>query len=55
MLFEALFDLKINLERRDVIQVGKVKNIEDLAAAFGCQVESFLPSPYLGLPLSGSF
>ena len=34
--FEASFGLKINLEKSEMILMGRVENIEELAAAFGC-------------------
>lgn len=49
MWFEALSQLKIKLEKRE-IPVGKVENIKKLAQDFGCRVAR-LPSPYLGFPL----
>lgn len=54
MWFEALFELKVNVEESEIIQVGGVDNIQALGSALGCQVGS-LPSSYLGLsylPLS---
>ena len=54
MWFEALSGLKINLEKSEIIPVGRVENIDFLAEAFGCWVGS-LPSSYLGLPLGAPF
>ncbi|RVW55079.1 hypothetical protein CK203_067115 [Vitis vinifera] len=39
--------LRINLEKSELILVGRVENIDDLAMEFGCRVGS-LPSTYLG-------
>ena len=50
MWFEAVLGLRINLEKSELILVGRVENIDDLAMEFGCRVGS-LPSTYLGLPL----
>ena len=50
MWFEALSDMKINLNKSEVIQIGTVDNVEELASELGCKVGS-LPTPYLGLPL----
>ena len=50
MWFEAISGLRINLEKSELILVGRVENIDDLALDFGCRVGS-LPSTYLGLPL----
>ena len=41
--------LKINLEKSEMILVGEVDNLEDLACEIGCKVGK-LPSSYLGLP-----
>ncbi|KAJ9681633.1 hypothetical protein PVL29_017839 [Vitis rotundifolia] len=54
MWFEAVSGLKINLEKSELIPVGRVHNIEDLALELGCRVGG-LPSCYLGLPLGASF
>ena len=48
--FEAASGLKINLAKSEVIPVGKVQRIEELAVELGCRVGK-LPSVYLGLPL----
>ena len=50
MWFEALSGLKINLNKSEVIPIGTVDNMEELASELGCKVGSF-PTPYLGLPL----
>ena len=50
MWFEAFSGLKINLTKSVIIPLGRVDNVEELAAELGCGVES-LPSLYLGLPL----
>ncbi|KAJ9675675.1 hypothetical protein PVL29_024544 [Vitis rotundifolia] len=54
MWFEAVLGLRINLEKSELIPVGRVENIEDLALEFSCRVGS-LPSTYLGLPLGAPF
>ena len=48
--FEAASGLRINLAKSEIIPVGEVKEIEELAVELGCRVGS-LPSQYLGLPL----
>ena len=53
MWFEACSSLRINLEKSELIPMGKVHNIEDLALELGCKVGG-LPSCYLGLPLGGA-
>ena len=50
MWFEALSGLKINLNKSEIIPIGTVDNVEELASELGCKVGS-LPTPYLGLPL----
>ncbi|RVW24396.1 putative ribonuclease H protein [Vitis vinifera] len=47
MWFEACSRLKINLEKSELIPVGRVNDIEDLALELGCKVGG-LPSCYLG-------
>ena len=54
MWFEAVLGLRINLEKSELILVGRVENIDDFALDFGCRVGS-LPSTYLGLPLGALF
>ena len=48
--FEAASGLRINLTKSEIIPVGEVVEIEELAVELGCRVGS-LPSQYLGLPL----
>ena len=50
MWFEALSGLKINLNKSEIIPIGTVDNVEELASELGWKVGSF-PTPYLGLPL----
>ncbi|RVW89121.1 hypothetical protein CK203_040202 [Vitis vinifera] len=50
----AVSGLRINLEKSELIPVGRVENIDDLALKFDCRVGS-LPSTYLGLPLGAPF
>ena len=54
MRFEACSGLRINLEKSELIPVGRVHNIEDLALKLGCKVGG-LPSNYLGLLLGAPF
>ena len=54
MWFEALSGLKANLEKSELIPVGKVENVEELADGFGYKVGN-LPSTYLGMPLGAPF
>ena len=54
MWFETCFGLKINLEKSELIPVGKVLNLEEFVEVLGCKVRS-LPSTYLGLPLDAPY
>ncbi|RVX21330.1 hypothetical protein CK203_002101 [Vitis vinifera] len=42
--------LSINLNKSEILPVGRVENVEVLASELGCKVGT-LPSTYLGLPL----
>ncbi|WKA04552.1 hypothetical protein VitviT2T_022580 [Vitis vinifera] len=48
--FEAASGLRINLAKSELIPVGEVEDIEDMAVELGCRVGDF-PVKYLGLPL----
>ncbi|RVW45169.1 putative ribonuclease H protein [Vitis vinifera] len=48
--FEAASGLRINLAKSEIIPVGEVEEVEELAVELGCRVGT-LPSQYLGLPL----
>ena len=50
MWFEAFSGLKINLNKSEIIPLGRVDNVESFAAKLGYGVGS-LPIMYLGLPL----
>ncbi|KAJ9682618.1 hypothetical protein PVL29_018523 [Vitis rotundifolia] len=54
MWFEAVSGLRINLEKSELIPVGRVENMDELAWDFGCRVGS-LPTTYLGMPLGAPF
>ena len=54
MWFEACSGLRVNLEKSELIPVGREHDIEDLTLELGCKVGS-LPSSYLGLPLGAPF
>ncbi|KAL6315550.1 hypothetical protein AAG906_000853 [Vitis piasezkii] len=43
--------LRINLEKSELIPVGRVESMDDLAGDFGCSLGS-LPTTYLGMPLA---
>ena len=51
--FEADSGLRINLAKSEVIPVGEVEDIDELAVELGCRVGS-LPTVYLGLPLGAN-
>ena len=50
MWFDAISDLSINLNKSEILSMGRVENVEVLASELGCKVGS-LPSTFLGLPL----
>ena len=50
MWFEAISGWRINLDKSEILPVGRVENLEALALEFGCKVGR-LPTSYLGLPL----
>ncbi|RVW28738.1 putative ribonuclease H protein [Vitis vinifera] len=54
MWFEAVSGLRINLEKSELIPIGRVENMDDLAWEFGCSLGS-LPTTYLGMPLGAPF
>ncbi|RVW31433.1 putative mitochondrial protein [Vitis vinifera] len=47
--FEAVSGLRINLAKSEIIPVGEVEGILEMAVELGCKVGQ-LPSTYLGLP-----
>ena len=50
MWFEVISSLRINLDKSEIMSVGRVENLEVLALEVGCKVGK-LPTSYLGLPL----
>ena len=44
----------VNLDKSELISMGRVENVEELTLEFGCKL-SALPSSYLGLPLDAHF
>ncbi|RVW77812.1 hypothetical protein CK203_054453 [Vitis vinifera] len=54
MWFEAISRLRANLEKSELIPVGRVENVEELAEEFSYKVGR-LPSTYLGMPLGAPF
>ena len=53
MWFEAMSGLKINLAKSEIIPIGPVNNLVELATELGCNIGSF-PTSYLGLPLGAN-
>ena len=54
MWFEAISSLKVNMDKSELILVGSVENVEELASDLGCKVGS-LPSTYIGMLLGAPF
>uniref|UniRef100_A0A2N9G3B1 Reverse transcriptase zinc-binding domain-containing protein n=1 Tax=Fagus sylvatica TaxID=28930 RepID=A0A2N9G3B1_FAGSY len=52
--FEAISGLKVNLAKFEMVQVGDVPHVGELAGILGCSTSS-LPMKYLGLPLGAKF
>ena len=50
MWFEAMSSLRINLSKSEIISVGPIVNVDELALELGCGVGS-LPTSYLGFSL----
>lgn len=50
MWFEAVFCLRIKIEKSELILIGEAISMEGLALVLGCRVRS-LPATYLGLLL----
>ena len=48
--FEASSSLRVNLGKSELVQVGDMPVLEDLANILGCKTTT-LPMKYLGLPL----
>ncbi|KAJ9707156.1 hypothetical protein PVL29_002241 [Vitis rotundifolia] len=53
MWFEAISGLRINLDKSEILPVGRVENLEALALEVGCKVGR-LPNSYLGIPLGAN-
>lgn len=53
-MVEAISGSRTNLDKNELIPMGRVENIDDLVYEFGCKVVS-LPSAYLGLSLGALF
>ena len=53
MWFEAILGLRINLNKSEIILVGRIENVQALALELGCKLGT-LHSSNLGLPLETS-
>ena len=42
MWFEAISGLKVNLDKSELILMGRVEKVDDLACELGCKVGTFL-------------
>jgi len=54
LCFEATSELRINLGKSELVPIGEVENVDNLAQILGCRV-AFLLMAYFGLPLAASF
>lgn len=52
--FQAISGLKINMGKSELVPVGDVVMVEDIAGILGCKFPS-LPMTYLGLPLGSGY
>jgi hypothetical protein len=52
--FQAVSGLKINMGKSELVPIGQVPNVVELANILGCRV-STLPFSYLGLPLGAPY
>uniref|UniRef100_A0A2N9J584 UBC core domain-containing protein n=1 Tax=Fagus sylvatica TaxID=28930 RepID=A0A2N9J584_FAGSY len=52
--FEAVTGLKVNMNKSEMVPIGEVVGLEDLAELLSCHVGS-LPFQYLGMPLGASY
>ena len=50
MWFEIIFSLKINLDEIEIIPIGRVAKVEELASMLDCRIRR-LHTSYLGLHL----
>jgi hypothetical protein len=54
LCFEVVSGLKINLSKLELVPVGNVNNVVELASIMGCKV-SYFPIKNVGLSLGASF
>ncbi|KAL6336249.1 hypothetical protein AAG906_014418 [Vitis piasezkii] len=53
-ILDAIFGLKVNRDKSEVILVGRIDSLENIVSMMGCRVGK-LPTSYLGLPLGAPF
>jgi hypothetical protein len=54
LCFEAGSGLRVNLGKSEIVAIGEVEDIGELANILGCSI-AILPMKYLGLPLGASY
>ena len=54
LCFEAVSGQKVNLAKSEMVQIGQVSNLPNLAALLECKI-STVPMRYLGMPLGANF
>ena len=54
MWFKAISGLRANFDKSELIPIGRIENVEDLAEELGCKVGR-LSSAYLGMSLGAPF
>jgi hypothetical protein len=52
--FEAVTGLRVNMAKSEMVPIGEVQNISDLADSLCCHIGGF-PLSYLGMPLGASY
>ena len=52
--FTAVIGLKINVSKSEMVPVGEVNNLDELANVLGCKI-GVLPLTYLDMPLGASY
>ena len=52
--FEAVTSLRVNMNKSEMVPIGKVDGIAELVALLSCHIGS-LPLQYLGMPLEASY
>ena len=52
--FEAVIGLKVNMNKSEMVPIGEVVGLDDLATLLMCRI-GLLPLQYLGMPLGASY